>query len=122
MENIEVISRYGSDEAGATLDKLGGAGWQGRRARIKKRLKDMAEALLRIAAARHIKHTDMLAAPEGVYNEFAAGFQYAETDDQLRAIENVGVIVAERLPSIVDPVDSREDYLRTKKEKMGHLF
>ena len=88
VENIDVISRYGSEEAGV-VDKLGGAGWQGRKARIKKRLKDMADALLRIAAARHIKRTEALQVPEGTYNEFATGFPYSETDDQLRAVENV---------------------------------
>ena len=89
VENIEVVTRYGSEEAGATLDRLGGAGWQGRRARLKKRLKDMADALLRVAAARELRRTDPLFVPEGLYNEFAAGFPYNETDDQLRAIENV---------------------------------
>ena len=88
VENIDVISRYGSEEAGV-VDRLGGVGWQGRRARIKKRLKDMADALLRIAASRHIKRTEALVVPEGTYNEFATGFPYSETDDQLRAVENV---------------------------------
>jgi transcription-repair coupling factor (superfamily II helicase) len=89
VENIEVISRYGSEESEVALDKLGGAGWQNRRSRIKKRLKDMAEALLRIAAARHLRKTEALVIPEGLYNEFSAGFPYTETDDQMRAIENV---------------------------------
>jgi transcription-repair coupling factor (superfamily II helicase) len=89
VENIDVISRYGSEDLGVALDRLGGAGWQSRRARIKKRLKDMAEALLRIAAQRHIKQTDPLPLHDGPYNEFAAAFPYNETEDQLRAIENV---------------------------------
>ena len=89
VENIEVISRYGSEESEVALDRLGGAGWQGRKARIKKRLKDMADALLKIAAARHLKTADALIAQEGLYNEFSSGFPYTETDDQLRAIENV---------------------------------
>lgn len=42
--------------------------------------------------------------------------------EKVRAIEKAGVRVAERIPALVEPVDSREDYLRTKKEKMGHLF
>ncbi len=89
VENIDVISRYGSEDNGVALDRLGGAGWQGRRARIKKRLKDMADALLKVAAARSLKRTDPMFVPEGLYNEFSAGFSYTETDDQLRAIENV---------------------------------
>ncbi|HZD25330.1 MAG TPA: CarD family transcriptional regulator, partial [Alphaproteobacteria bacterium] len=41
VENIEVLSRYGSDEAGAQLDKLGGAGWQARKARLKERIREI---------------------------------------------------------------------------------
>lgn len=89
VENIEVLSRYGSAEAGATLDRLGGAGWQARKARVKKRLKDMADELMRVAAARELRRGDTLPPPDGVYEEFAARFPYPETDDQLRAIEEV---------------------------------
>ncbi|MGQ9366063.1 transcription-repair coupling factor [Azospirillum sp. A39] len=89
VENIEVLSRYGSEEGGAQLDKLGGAGWQGRKARVKKRLKDMAEALLRIAAERELRRAEAVTAPEGLYQEFAARFPFPETDDQLKAIEEV---------------------------------
>ncbi len=89
VENIEVLSRYGSDAAGAQLDRLGGAGWQARKARVKKRLKDMAEELLKIAAAREMKQTEPLPPPEGLYDEFAARFPYPETEDQLRSIEQV---------------------------------
>lgn len=89
VENMEVLSRYGSANDVAQLDKLGSAAWQGRRARVKKRLKDMAEALLKIAAARHVQEGERIIAPEGLYQEFAARFPYAETEDQERAIGNV---------------------------------
>ena len=89
VENIEVLTRYGSEDAAAQLDKLGGAGWQGRKARVKKRLKDMAEALLKIAAERELKRAEPISTPEGIYQEFAARFPYPETDDQLKAIEEV---------------------------------
>ncbi|MEN9874744.1 MAG: hypothetical protein RL186_1641, partial [Pseudomonadota bacterium] len=55
VENIELVSRYGSDEATALLDRLGGVAWQGRKAKAKQRLKDMAGALIAIAAARAAK-------------------------------------------------------------------
>jgi len=42
--------------------------------------------------------------------------------EKIAALERAGVRVTERVPSIVEPVDSAEDYLRTKKEKMGHLL
>ena len=86
VENIEVLSRYGSEGSAAELDKLGGAGWQARKARVRKRIKDIADQLLRIAAARELHDAPVLTPPEGLYDEFAARFPYAETDDQLTAI------------------------------------
>ncbi len=50
VENIELLSRYGSDEAGAQLDRLGGVAWQTRKARLKQRIRDMAEKLIKVAA------------------------------------------------------------------------
>jgi len=88
VENIDTLSRYGSEQAGVQLDKLGGAAWQARKAKLKKRIRDMAEALIKIAAERQLRSADPLQAPEGLYDEFAARFPYAETDDQLRAIED----------------------------------
>ncbi|MBA3813643.1 MAG: transcription-repair coupling factor [Alphaproteobacteria bacterium] len=89
VENIEILSRYGAAETQASLDKLGGVAWQARKARIKKRLKDVADYLLKIAAARKLHHADTLHKPEGTYEEFTARFPYPETDDQLDAIEDV---------------------------------
>ncbi len=86
VENIDVLSRYGSEIAGVQLDKLGGAAWQARKAKLKKRIRDMAEQLIGIAAQRQLKSADSLAPAEGLYDEFCARFPYAETDDQLRAI------------------------------------
>jgi GTP cyclohydrolase II len=42
--------------------------------------------------------------------------------EKIEALERAGVAVTERVPCLVAPVDSTEDYLRTKKEKMGHLL
>ena len=52
VENIELLSRYGSEGTEAVLDKLGGGAWQSRKAKLKKRLRDMAGQLIRIAAER----------------------------------------------------------------------
>ena len=53
VENIELLSRYGSEDASVQLDRLGGAGWQTRKARLKNRIREMAGELIKIAAARH---------------------------------------------------------------------
>lgn len=89
VENLDVLSRYGSEQAGVLLDKLGGHAWQARKARLKKRIRDMAEALLKIAAERYLRPAEKLAAPEGVYDDFCARFPYAETEDQEKSIIDV---------------------------------
>ena len=87
VENLDVLTRFGQGEA--QLDKLGGVAWQSRKATVKKRLKDMAEELIKVAAARAMNRADSLAPPEHGYDEFCARFPYAETEDQLKAIEDV---------------------------------
>ena len=89
VENIELVSRYGAEDAEAQLDKLGGVAWQSRKARAKQRLRDMAEELLRIAAVRATRTAEPLSPPEGLWDEFCARFPYEETDDQLSAIDDV---------------------------------
>ncbi len=89
VENIDLLSRYGSDAAEAQLDKLGGGAWQMRKAKLKKRLLDMAGDLIRIAAARLVRQAPVLTAPDGLYDEFAARFPYEETEDQMNAIDSI---------------------------------
>ncbi|MFQ5618472.1 MAG: transcription-repair coupling factor [Rhodospirillales bacterium] len=89
VENIEVISRYGSEQAEAQLDRLGGAAWQARKARLKKRIRDMAEALIAVAAARSLRPGAVMTPPEGQFDEFCARFPYAETEDQQNAIADI---------------------------------
>ncbi|WJR69573.1 transcription-repair coupling factor [Neorhizobium sp. CSC1952] len=89
VENIDLLSRYGSDAAEAQLDRLGGGAWQARKAKLKKRLLDMADDLIRIAATRMTRRAPMLTTPEGLYDEFAARFPYDETEDQANAIDAV---------------------------------
>jgi transcription-repair coupling factor (superfamily II helicase) len=89
VENIELLSRYGGEGTEATLDKLGGGAWQMRKAKLKKRLLDMADELIRIAAARLVRKAPALIAPDGLYDEFAARFPYDETEEQQNAIDSI---------------------------------
>ena len=98
VENIEVLSRYGSEGSAAELDKLGGAGWQARRARVRKRIRDIADQLLRVAAARELHEAPVLTPPEGLYDEFCARFPFAETEDQLTAIADMQADLASGRP------------------------
>ena len=88
VENIELLSRYGHEEG--LLDRLGGGAWQAKKARLKQRIRDMAERLIRIAAERALRKGAVLAPPDHhAWEEFCARFPYAETDDQLAAIADV---------------------------------
>lgn len=89
VENVEMISRYGSDDETIELDKLGGVQWQERTARIKNKILKIAYDLLDIAAKRQLEEASSYDWQTPLYHEFCARFPYAETDDQLSAIENV---------------------------------
>ena len=89
VESLDVLSRFGSDMNTTALDRLGGAGWQARKAKVKKRLLEMAEGLIEIAAKRKTAAAPEIAIPDGSYNEFTARFPYQETEDQERSISDV---------------------------------
>jgi transcription-repair coupling factor (superfamily II helicase) len=89
VENIELLSRYGSEEAGAELDRLGSTAWQTRKARMKNRIREIAGELIKVAAERQLHEAPRLAVETGVYDEFCAGFPYEETNDQQAAIAAV---------------------------------
>ncbi|MBX6320442.1 MAG: transcription-repair coupling factor [Rhodospirillaceae bacterium] len=89
VENIDVLSRFGSEDAVVQLDRLGGTAWQARKARVKKRIRDIAAQLIRVAAERAVRSGEVMVPPEGLYDEFCARFPYVETEDQQRAIEDV---------------------------------
>ncbi len=86
VENLEVLTRYGSDEGNAQLDRLGSVAWQNRKARIKERIHEIADDLIKVAANRTIQEGEVLEHSGGVYQEFCARFPYVETDDQEQAI------------------------------------
>ena len=88
VENIELLTRYGHEEG--LLDRLGGGAWQAKKARLKARIRDMADRLIRLAAERALRKGAVLTPPDHhAWEEFCARFPYAETEDQLNAIADV---------------------------------
>ena len=87
VENIELLSKYGHEEG--LLDRLGGGAWQAKKARLKERIREMADKLIRVAAERALRKAPVLEPPPGMWDAFSARFPYNETDDQLTAIEDV---------------------------------
>lgn len=89
VENLEVLSRYGSSEEFVQLDRLGGEAWQRRSARLKERIREIAGELMKTAAARALRKAPVLRADESSFNQFVERFPWEETDDQDRAISDV---------------------------------
>ena len=89
VENIDVLSRYGAETEGATLDRLGGEAWQRRKSTMKERIRAIAGELMKTAAERALRGGDVLELDESGYNEFVARFPFEETDDQDAAIADV---------------------------------
>ncbi|HEV2567545.1 transcription-repair coupling factor [Sphingomonas sp.] len=89
VENLEVLSRYGSESEGVALDKLGGEAWQRRKAAMKERIREIAHELIKTAAERALRPAEVAEPDSGSYPAFADRFPYEETDDQDRAIEDV---------------------------------
>ena len=84
VENIELLSRYGHEEG--LLDRLGGGAWQAKKAKLKERIRQIADKLIRVAAERQLRKAPVIEPVAGAYDSFSARFPYEETDDQLRAI------------------------------------
>ncbi len=87
VENIELLSRYGHEEG--LLDRLGGGAWQAKKARLKERIREIADRLIRVAAERMLRKAPVMEPPDGIWDAFSARFPYEETDDQLAAIADV---------------------------------
>ncbi|UWP99731.1 transcription-repair coupling factor [Aliiroseovarius crassostreae] len=87
VENIELLSKFGQDTG--LLDKLGGGAWQAKKAKLKERIREIADKLIRLAAERELRKAPVLEAPHHAWEEFSARFPYQETEDQLAAIEDV---------------------------------
>ena len=89
VENIDVLSRYGSDSEHVSLDKLGGEAWQRRKSKLKERIRAIAHELLKTAAERALRAGAVVEIEDQSYASFVDRFPYEETDDQQRVIIEV---------------------------------
>ncbi len=90
VERLDLVSRYSSGETStATLDRLGGLGWQKTKAKAKRAMRDMADELLRLYAERELV-TGYAFGPDAPWqHEFEDAFPYDLTVDQAKAIVDV---------------------------------
>ncbi len=89
VENMDVLTHFAKEGAVVTVDRLGTTAWQQRKSKTKKKLLEVAEYLIKVAAARQLKE-GMVFEPKTVdYDTFCKGFPYIETNDQAGAVEDV---------------------------------
>ena len=98
VENIDVLSRYGSESDTVALDKLGGEAWQKRKSRLKERIREIAHELLRTAAQRALRQAPVIVPDPASYGQFVDRFPWQETEDQEAAIDDVLGDLAEGRP------------------------
>jgi len=90
VDRIDQIQRYiGPDGFVPKVDKLGGSSWETVKERVKKSVREVAEELVSIYAAREVMERAAFAAPDRTYDEFCASFEFEETPDQAKAIEEI---------------------------------
>jgi transcription-repair coupling factor (superfamily II helicase) len=90
VDRIDQIQRYiGPDGFVPKIDRLGGTSWETLKERVKKSVREMAEELVSIYAAREVMGREAFSAPDRIYEEFCASFEFEETLDQAKAIEDI---------------------------------
>ncbi|MCP3952416.1 MAG: transcription-repair coupling factor [Desulfobacterales bacterium] len=90
VDRMGMIQKYmGVDGIAAALDKMGGKTWQRVRSRVKKSVERIAGQLLKIYAERRVKKGHAFGRPDSYFSDFEAAFAYEETEDQVKAIDDV---------------------------------
>jgi transcription-repair coupling factor (superfamily II helicase) len=88
VDRINMVQKYiGGDGAQPSLDRLGGTAWEKVKAKARKSIFAMAEELVQLYAVREARAGTAFAQPDAMYKEFEAAFEFEETPDQQRAID-----------------------------------
>ena len=90
LDRLNHVQRYrGAEGHTPRLDRLGGNSWARTTARVKKSIEEMAQELVELYANREVVHRKAYGGDSTLTHEFEAAFEYEETPDQLRAIDDV---------------------------------
>ncbi|MYC27411.1 MAG: transcription-repair coupling factor [Nitrospira sp. SB0662_bin_26] len=90
LDRLNQVQKFrGSDHVAPTLDKLGGAAWAKTKARVKKAIEDMTDELVELYANREVVSRQPYQQDSSLSHEFDAAFDYEETPDQIKAIDDI---------------------------------
>jgi transcription-repair coupling factor (superfamily II helicase) len=99
VNSLERIQRYlGPDGYVPKIERMGGTSWEAVKERVKKSVREVAEELVSLYAAREVMERDAFAPPDRIYEEFCSTFEFEETPDQAKAIEDVHLDMDEQKP------------------------
>ena len=90
LARMDLIEKYrGAGDAAPPLDKLGGSTWTARKSRVKAKMRDMADELLKLYAERRMAEGFAFSPDSNWQREFEDSFEYTETKDQLQATKEI---------------------------------
>ena len=91
VTQLDLVSKYigAATESGIKLNKLGGSEWQKTRARVKRAVRDMAKQLTELYAKRMATKGYAFSPDSDLQSGFESRFEYEETEDQLRCIDEI---------------------------------
>lgn len=99
VDRLDRVQRYvGPDGFISPVDRLGGASWETAKKKVKESIRKIAEDLVALYAAREVMEGRSFSMNERTYGEFAASFEYEETPDQARAIEDINLDMTDSKP------------------------
>lgn len=99
VNSLERIQRYlGPEGHVPKIDRMGGTSWEAVKERVKKSVREYAEELISIYAAREALERKSFAPPDRIYEEFCSTFEFEETPDQVKAIEDVHLDMDDNKP------------------------
>ncbi|MBW2285772.1 MAG: transcription-repair coupling factor, partial [Deltaproteobacteria bacterium] len=98
-DRISFLQKYvGADESNPRLDQLGGRSWKVAKEKAKKSVKEIAKQLVEIYALRKHRKGYAFSLPDNFYREFEATFEHEETQDQVKAIDDILEDMGRELP------------------------
>ncbi|MGE5486708.1 MAG: transcription-repair coupling factor [bacterium] len=90
LTRMDLVQKFrGSGESAPVLDRLGGATWARTKSRVKARMRDMADELLKLYAQRKLAHGFSFSPDSNWQREFEDAFEFVETSDQISAIRDI---------------------------------
>ncbi len=90
LDRLNQVQRYvGAEGSVPRLDRLGGTTWEKTKARAKKDIEEMAHELVALYASREVIQRGAYGGDRTMLHDFEAAFDYEETPDQLRAVEDI---------------------------------